>query len=67
MKAIQVIWGLLVDDGRLATLLMATLIVSALVSVLGHQAQLAAYIIWGGLLVSLSVSIEYQLKQKLKK
>lgn len=67
MKAIKVMWGLLVDDGRLAALLLVSLIGSALVSVLGHHAQLAAYVIWAGLLVSLAVSIEYQLKQKMKK
>lgn len=66
VKVLKVLWGLLVDDISLASILIMALILSVL-AVVAQQVHLAAYIIWIGLLVSLWVSVEHQLKQKLKK
>lgn len=66
VKVLQVLWGLLVDDIRLASILILALMLSVS-AVVVHRVHLAAYIIWIGLLVSLWVSVEHQLKQKLKK
>lgn len=66
MKTLKVLWGLLVDDGRLASILIVALIIGSIVSAAGLK-TLGAVAIWLGLLVSLGVSIEHQLKLKLKK
>lgn len=65
MKVIKVIWGLLVDDGRLATTLIVALIIAFGLSK-ANQPLLAGIIIWLGLIVSLWYSIEHQLQLKLK-
>lgn len=66
MKVIRKLWGLLVDDGRLASILMIALILASGVSFLLHHRTIAAGLIWLGLIVSLVVSVEHQLKAKLK-
>ncbi len=65
MGVLKVIWGLLVDDIRLVSILVLSLILSSLFT-LAHQGRIAAFIIWFGLIISLWVSIEYQLKLKVK-
>jgi hypothetical protein len=66
MKVLTTIWGLLVDDGRLASILMLSIILAWGLSQFG-QPTLAAIAICAGLVVSLAVSIEHQLNIKLKK
>ncbi|KPV44064.1 hypothetical protein [Alicyclobacillus ferrooxydans] len=66
MKVLKVLWGLLVDDGRLASILVISLVVAYIVSLAGVK-WLAALVIWLGLIVSLWVSIEHQLKLKVHK
>lgn len=66
MKVLSALWGLIVDDVRLASILIVSLLISWGVS-LAHQQVLAAIVIWAGLLISLWVSIEHQLRLKLKK
>lgn len=65
MKALKIVWGLLVDDARLATALVIALILAYALS-LAHQPVFAAIIIWLGLIVSLWISIEHQLRLKTK-
>jgi len=67
MKVLKVAWGLLVDDGRLASLLVIALIVAAIVSRVLHSGLLAAVIIMLGLVVSIWVSVEHQLQLKFSK
>jgi len=62
----KTIWGLLVDDILLASILMISLILGCIVSV-ASSSRIGAYLIWGGLIVSLWVSIEHQLRLKSKK
>lgn len=66
MAVLKVIWGLLVDDARLATGLVITLLVAYLLSQ-ANLHLLGAIVIWAGLIVSLWVSVEHQLVAKLKK
>lgn len=66
MRALKVVWGLLVDDGRLAFVLALALVISFVLSHF-HQPLLGALVIWVGLLASLWISIEHQLKLKAKK
>jgi hypothetical protein len=66
MKVLSALWGLLVDDGRLASILMLSIILAWGLSQFG-QPILAAIVIMAGLVVSLAVSIEHQLNLKLKK
>lgn len=69
MKAFKVLLGLLVDDGRLASILMISLVVAYAVSTIGHApAKLAAAgIIWLGLILSLWISVRHELRSKLTK
>ena len=66
MHILKTIWGLLVDDIRLASILVISLVIGCVVSLV-HDSQLGAYVIWAGLIVSLWISIEHQLKLKLRK
>jgi hypothetical protein len=66
MGVFKVIWGLLVDDARLAIGLAITLLVAYLFSHF-HLHLLGAIVIWAGLVVSLWISVEHQLAVKLKK
>ncbi|WP_155837174.1 hypothetical protein [Aneurinibacillus terranovensis] len=66
MKVLSTLWGLLVDDGRLAFILLLSLLIAGGLS-LAHQSFMAAIVIWLGLMVSLWVSIMYQLQSKLSK
>jgi hypothetical protein len=66
MKVLSTLWGLLVDDGRLATILMISILIAWGLAQFG-QPLLAAIVIMAGLVVSLAVSIEHQLNLKLKK
>lgn len=66
MKALKVLWGLLVDDARLASILLISLVVAFIVSLMGMK-LLGAIIIWVGLVVSVWASVEHQLKLKLSK
>lgn len=64
MSVLKVIWGLLVDDGRLASVLCGALVVAYVFSAAG-QSMAGAIVIWAGLIVSLWFSIEHQLRLKL--
>lgn len=66
MRVLKVLWGLLVDDGRLASILVVSLIVAFVVALAGLK-LIAAVVIWLGLIISVWVSVEHQLKLKLKK
>ncbi|MFY4776176.1 hypothetical protein [Metabacillus sp. RGM 3146] len=66
MKVLSTLWGLIVDDGRLASILIGCLVISCLLSLFG-QSLIAAFVIWAGLLISLWVSIQHQLQLKLSK
>jgi hypothetical protein len=66
MGVLKVIWGLLVDDAHLATILAVSLVISFGVSRMHHPTA-AALVIWLGLIVSLWISVEHQLQLKLKK
>lgn len=65
MKVLKKLWGLLVDDGRLASILVISLIVAYIVSRLG-QHTIGAIVIWVGLIVSLWVAVGHQLRLKVK-
>lgn len=67
MKVLSTLWGLLVDDGRLASILVLAIIIGSIVSKVLHQPLPGAIVIWAGLLVALFVSIEHQLSLKSKK
>jgi hypothetical protein len=66
MKVLSTLWGLIVDDGRLVTILLFCLIISWGLSY-GQQPLIGAFMIWAGLLLSLWVSIRHQLQLKLSK
>jgi hypothetical protein len=66
MKILKKLWGLLVDDNLLASILLITVILAAAVSEWGHMAGLGVIVLWLGLLVSLTVSIEHQLNVRTK-
>lgn len=67
MKAIKVLSGLLVDDTRLVSVLLASLLLAILATTVIHQLLLGALFIWLGLIGSLWVSIEHELKVKTEK
>lgn len=67
MKVLSTLWGLLVDDRRLASILILAIVISVIVSNTFGQPLLGALILWAGLIVSLFVSIEHQLRIKSKK
>jgi hypothetical protein len=66
MKVLSTLWGLIIDDGRLASTLIGCLIISWGSSLAG-QPLIGAFIIWAGLLVSLWFSINHQVQLKLSK
>ncbi|UOF90948.1 hypothetical protein LSG31_01270 [Fodinisporobacter ferrooxydans] len=66
MNALKILWGLLVDDSRLVSVVLLSLILAFLLSSI-HMVHIAAYVIWVGLIVSLWISVEHQLKLKIKK
>ncbi|MCY0887468.1 MAG: hypothetical protein OWQ59_03330 [Alicyclobacillaceae bacterium] len=66
MKVLSTLWGLLVDDGRLASTLLVFLAVAAFVSRVAHLQFLGALAIWLGLIVSIAFSVEHQLRLKAK-
>ncbi|MBP1967109.1 hypothetical protein [Paenibacillus aceris] len=67
MKIISTLWGLLVDDGRLASILVLAIVVSAVVTNLFQLQLVGAIVIWAGIVVSLFVSIQHQLSLKMRK
>lgn len=67
MKAIKVLSGLLVDDTRLVSVLLTSLLLAILATTVIHQLLLGALFIWLGLIGSLWVSIEHELKVKTEK
>jgi hypothetical protein len=67
VKVLSTLWGLLVDDRRLASILILAIVISVIVSNTFGQPLLGALILWAGLIVSLFVSIEHQLRIKSKK
>lgn len=66
MKVLKKLWGLLVDDGRLATILVVALVVAYIISASG-QHLIGAIVIWLGLIIALWVSVDHQLRLKVKK
>lgn len=66
MGVLKKLWGLLVDDGRLASILVLSLIVAFGVSRAGLTFA-AAIVIWLGLIVSVWVSVDHQLQLKRRK
>ncbi|QSO50437.1 hypothetical protein JZ785_15975 [Alicyclobacillus curvatus] len=66
MRVLKIIWGLLVDDARLASILVLSLLIAFVLSLAGLK-SIAAIVIWLGLVISLWISIDHQLKLKLKK
>lgn len=66
MKVLSTLWGLLVDDGRLAWTLLVFLAVSAILSRVAHLPFIGAVTIWLGLMASLVFSVEHQLRIKTK-
>lgn len=66
MKILSTLWGLIVDDGRLVSILMIFLLLSWGLSMAG-QSMIAPFIIWAGLIISLFVSIHHQIQLKLVK
>lgn len=66
MKVFSTLWGLLVDDGRLSWILLVALIMAAIASLLAHLASAGAVLIWLGLIVSLIISVEHQLRIRTK-
>jgi len=66
VKVLKKLWGLLVDDGRLATILVVALVVAYVISASG-QHLIGAIVIWLGLIIALWVSVDHQLRLKVKK
>jgi hypothetical protein len=66
MKIISTLWGLIADDGRLASILLVFLIISGGLSMAG-QPLISAFVIYAGLFISLWVSIHHQLQLKISK
>jgi|GEM_PF-5354930 len=65
MKALKVLWGLLVDDGRLASILVIALIVAFICAQAGLH-FIAGVVIWLGLIVSVWTSVGHQLRLRIK-
>lgn len=63
----KTLWGLLVDDGRLASILVICVILAGVCARVAHLPTLGTVFIWGGLLLALVVSVEHQLNLKIKK
>lgn len=66
MKVLSTLWGLLVDDGRLAWTLLIFLAVAAILSRVAHLPFVGSLMIWLGLIVSVVFSVEHQLRLKTK-
>ncbi|WDL98565.1 hypothetical protein [Alicyclobacillus sp. ALC3] len=66
MKIVSTLWGLLVDDGRLAWTLLVFLVLAAIVSRVAHLPFIGALVIWLGLIISMVFSVEHQLRLRLK-
>lgn len=66
MKVLSTLWGLLVDDERLVWTLVAALILAAITSLLLNLPFAGSIVIWLGIIVSLVISVEHQLKLKTK-
>lgn len=66
MRVLKVLWGLLVDDARLASILVVALVIGYVASLAGWH-TIGAIVIWLGLIVSLWVSVSHQLKRKIGK
>lgn len=66
MKVLSTLWGLLVDDGRLAWTLLIFLAVAAILSRVAHLSFVGSLMIWLGLIVSVVFSVEHQLRLKTK-
>ncbi|QQE77591.1 hypothetical protein [Alicyclobacillus sp. SO9] len=65
-KVISTLWGLVVDDARLAWTLVVALLIAAVMAYILHLAFIAAVVIWLGLILSLVLSVEHQLKLRMK-
>ena len=65
MSWLRVMWGLVVDDGRMVSTLGAGLVLAYLCR-LAHWPTLAAVIIWLSLLGALGYAVEVQLRKKLR-
>jgi len=65
MKLVSLLRGLLFDDTRLALTLLASLLLAGIFSYFDCP-RIAAFVIWGGLVLSLFISIEHQLHSKMK-
>ncbi|WAH37015.1 hypothetical protein [Alicyclobacillus dauci] len=66
MKVIKVLWGLIFDDWRLVLTLVIGLILSAILA-LAHIKLAAAIVFWLFLPLSLWISIEAELRKRLRK
>lgn len=67
MKILKVLKGLLIDDTRLVSIVLLSLLLSVIAATVVHQVVAAALFIWLGLIGSLWVSIEHELKVKVNK
>lgn len=66
MKILSKLWGLIVDDPRLVSTLVIFLILSWILTLV-HQLLISALMIWAGLIISLWIALDHQLKLKLSK
>ncbi|MCL6446438.1 MAG: hypothetical protein K6T83_23830 [Alicyclobacillus sp.] len=64
MKALKVIWGLLVDDARLAIGILISLVALFVSSLALHWASAAGWLFVALLIVSLMVSLRYEVKKQ---
>jgi len=67
VKALKVIWGLLVDDAGLAIGTLVSLAVLAVFSFVVHATALAGWIFLAFLLLSLTVSLRRELHKRVNK
>lgn len=63
-KVLNTIWGLFVDDARLAITIVISVATSAFVSTLGYP-FVGMVCLWVGHLLALFISIEHQLHVKI--
>lgn len=66
MKLILKIRGLLIDDARLAIIILVAVVLAGVLSWGAHLRSLGGIILWLGLIMSLSVSVQHELRRKLK-
>ncbi len=64
MKVLKALWGLIVDDGRMAAILVLNLVGASLIFKLTHFGAVAVLMIWMGPVISLVVAVEHQLRRK---